>query len=302
MKIFLTGGSGFIGRRLAAALAARGEEVTVLTRSANGRVDTAGVAFVGGDPRVPGSWQHDAAAADAVINLAGASIFGRWTRRRKRAILESRTASTAHITSALAARKNGKRGVLINASAVGYYGFRGDEEIDESAPGGSDFLAGVCAAWEEAAMAAAGPGCRVVRARFGLVLGEKGGVLGKMLPLARLGLGGPLGSGKQWFPWVHVDDLVGALLFLLDREDLDGPFNICSPHPVRNRELAQALGRALHRPAFLRAPGFVIRLALGKFGTVILRGQKTVPRRLLEAGYVFRHPDLDSALVVLLKR
>jgi uncharacterized protein len=302
MKVFLTGGSGFIGRRLTAALAARGDEVTVLTRSANGRTDGTGIAFIGGDPRVPGSWQHEAAAADAVINLAGASIFGRWTRRRKRAILKSRTASTANVISALAARKNGERGILINASAVGYYGFHGDEDIDESAPGGSDFLAGVCAAWEEAALPAAGPGRRVVRARFGLVLGEKGGVLGKMLPLARLGLGGPLGSGKQWFPWVHVDDLVGALLFLLDREDLDGPFNLCSPHPVRNRELAQALGRALHRPAFVRAPGFIIRLGLGKFGTVILRGQKTIPRRLLEAGYVFHHPDLDSALAVLLKR
>jgi uncharacterized protein (TIGR01777 family) len=302
MKVFLTGGSGFIGRRLAAALAARGDRVTVLTRSSNGRVDATGVAFIGGDPRIPGSWQHEAAAADAVVNLAGASIFGRWSRRRKQSILESRTSSTAHVIAAMASEKNGKRGVLINASAVGFYGFHGDEEIDESAPGGSDFLAGVCAAWENAALAAAGPGCRVVRARFGLVLGEKGGVLGKMLPLARLGLGGPLGSGKQWFPWVHAADLVSALLFLLDRNDLDGPFNLCSPHPVRNRELALALGRALHRPAFLRAPGFIIRLVLGQFGTVILRGQKAVPRRLLEAGYVFRHPDLEGALAGLLKR
>jgi hypothetical protein len=301
MRIFLTGGSGFIGRRLAAALADRGDEVTVLTRSANGRVDGTGIAFIGGDPRVPGSWQHEAAAADAVINLAGASIFGRWTRRRKRSILQSRTASTANIVSALAARKNTKRGVLINASAVGYYGFHGDEEIGENAAAGGDFLAGVCAAWEEAARAAAGPNVRVVLARFGLVLGEKGGVLGKMLPLARLGLGGPLGSGKQWFSWVHIDDLIGALLFLLDRDGLDGPFNVCSPHPVRNRDLSRALGRAFHRPALLRTPGFLIRLVLGPFGNVILRGQKTVPRRLLEAGYSFRRADLENALAEILK-
>ena len=302
MKVFLTGGSGFIGRRLSAALAARGDEVTVLTRSANGRADGAGIAFIGGDPRLPGDWQREAAAADAVINLAGASIFGRWTRRRKRSILESRTASTANILSALAARKNTKRGVLINASAVGYYGFHGDEVIDESASHGSDFLAGVCAAWESAARTAAVPNGRVVLARFGLVLGEKGGVLGKMLLLARLGLGGPLGSGKQWFPWVHIDDLVGALLFLLDRDGLEGPFNCCAPNPVRNRDLARALGRALHRPAFLRVPGFLIRFVLGEFGNIILRGQKTVPRRLLDAGYSFRHPELAGALAELFRR
>ena len=181
---------------------------------------------------------------------------------------------------------------------MGYYGFHGDENVDENAARGSDFLAGVTAAWEDTALKAAGPGCRVVRARFGLVLGGRGGVLGKMLPLARLGLGGPLGSGKQWFPWVHIDDLVGNLLFLLDRDGLEGPFNCCAPNPVRNRDLA----RAVHRPAFMRLPGFLIRFVLGEFGTVILRGQKAVPLRLIEAGYQFRRPDLESALADLLKR
>jgi len=302
MKIFLTGGSGFIGSRLASALAGRGDEVAVLTRSAKGRTAGPGISFIEGDPLRPGDWQRDAAAADAVINLAGASIFGRWTRRRKRAILESRTSTTENVVSALAGRRTGKRGVLINASAVGYYGFRGDEDVDESAARGGDFLAGITAAWEDAAGKAAGPACRVVLARFGLVLGGRGGVLGKMLPMARLGLGGPLGSGRQWFPWIHIDDLVGALLFLLDRDGLEGPFNVCAPNPVRNRDLARALGRAVHRPAIMRMPGFIIRLVLGEFGTVILRGQKVSPRRLLEAGYPFRHPNLAGALEDLLGR
>jgi len=300
MKVFLTGGSGFIGSRLASALAGRGDEVAVLTRSAKGRTAGPWISFIQGDPLQPGDWQRAAAAADAVINLAGASIFGRWTRRHKRAILESRTSTTENIVSALAARAYGKRGVLINASAVGYYGFRGDENVDESAARGNDFLAGVTSAWENAARKAAGPACRVVLARFGLVLAGHGGVLGKMLPLARLGLGGPLGSGRQWFPWVHIDDLLGALLFLLDRNGLEGPFNLCAPNPVRNRDLARALGHAVHRPAIMRMPGFLIRLVLGEFGTIILRGQKVSPRRLLEAGYPFSHPDLASALDDLL--
>jgi uncharacterized protein (TIGR01777 family) len=302
MKVFLTGGSGFIGSRLAGRLAERGDDIIVLTRSAKGRSAGSGISFIEGDPLRPGDWQRSAAAADAVINLAGASIFGRWTQRHKQAIMESRTSTTANIVSAVAARTGGKRGGLINASAVGYYGFHDDEDIDESAVRGGDFLADVTAAWEDTARQAAGPSCRVVLARFGLVLGGRGGVLNKMLPLARLGLGGPLGNGRQWFPWVHLDDLVGALLFLLDRDDLEGPFNVCTPNPVRNRDLARVLGRAVRRPAFIRTPGFLIRLVLGEFGTVILRGQKVVPRRLLEAGYSFRHPDLAGALADLLKR
>lgn len=302
MEILITGGSGFVGRALALGLRARGHQVTVLTRSATAaRGLPEGVDFCLGDPTQTGAWQAEAVRHQGFINLAGASIFGRWTQDYQRQIRDSRVLSTRHLAQAIARRPADQPpAVLISASAVGYYGFHGDEVLDESAPAGEDFLARVCRDWEAEAQAAEAAGARVVRARFGIVLDAGGGALGQMLPLFRLGLGGPLGSGRQWFSWIHRRDLVSALLFCLDNPQIAGPVNCVAPGAVTNRELAQALGRALRRPAFLPAPGFAVRLALGEFGSVLLEGQRVEPKVLRQAGFAFAFPRLDQALTDIL--
>jgi len=292
MKVFIAGGTGFVGVHLANATVAAGHTVTVLGASVQARppsLDPA-VTVVTADATRPGPWQEDVSRSALVINLAGASIFSRWTSARKRLIAESRLLTTANIVDALQ-----EGAVLFSTSAVGYYGFRDDEEIYEDDAPGTDFLARICRQWEAAAFKAEAKGVRVVVTRFGIVLG-KGGALAQMLPLFRLGLGGRLGSGNQWFSWIHMDDLTGALQFLLAHENASGPYNLTSPHPVRNRELATSLGRALHRPAVLPAPGIMIRLAMGELGNVVLRGQRVIPTRLGEAGYAFRYPVIDAAL------
>jgi hypothetical protein len=191
---------------------------------------------------------------------------------------------------------------LISTSAVGYYGFHGDEELAEDAPPGHDFLATVAREWEEEALRAQQKGIKVCIARFGIVLGAGGGALGQMIPLFKKFVGGPLGGGKQWFSWVHADDLAEAFSFLLKHPELSGPFNMCSPEPVRNRDLAKAIGKALHRPSLMPAPGFMIRLVLGEFGSVLLQGQRVVPRRLLESGFVFKHPEIGEAIASIVRR
>jgi uncharacterized protein len=302
MKVLVTGGTGFVGRTVVRALAQGGAEVTVLTRSEaalDGFPD--GVSRVQGDPTSAGTWQEEAARCDAVINLAGASIFGRWTDSRKTLLRESRILTTHHVVEALSAR-NGKETVLLSTSATGYYGFTGHEELEESAPPGTDFLATLAADWEKEALAAETYGVRVAICRFGLVLGRGGGSLKQMLPLFRLGLGSQLGSGNQWFPWIHEADLARALVFLLERRDLSGLFNCTAPHPVRNQEFTQALARALRRPVLLPGvPGFVLRTVMGEMGEVLLKGQRAVPARLLQSGFQFRFPEIQSALDDLLK-
>jgi hypothetical protein len=299
MKIFMTGGSGFIGTKLASAFAGRGDDVVILSRRPpRSSLRHPGISWVKGNPIRPGSWQDEAAGADAVINLAGASIFAWWTPRTKQKIERSRLAATANVVAALS-RSKSRPSILVSASAVGYYGFHGEEELDEAAGSGDDFLAKVTIGWERAALEAASFGHRVVTTRFGLVLGKKGGILGLLAPLYKLGLGGPIGSGRQWFSWIHRDDLAAAVLFLLDRSDISGPVNLCAPYPVRNRELSEALGRVLRRRLFPRVPALPIRLLLGEFGTLALSGQKVIPRRLLQSGFVFRHPKIDDALADL---
>ncbi len=302
MEILVTGGSGFVGRALCLGLRDRGHQVTVLTRSATAaRGLPEGVGLCLGDPTRPGPWQEEAARHQGFINLAGASIFGRWTDDYKRQIHDSRVLSTRHLVQAIARRPADQpSATLISASAVGYYGFRGDEALDESAPPGDDFLARVCRDWEAEAQVAEALGARVARTRFGIVLGGEGGALGQMLPLFRLGLGGPLGSGRQWFSWIHRRDLVDALLLCLDTPGIAGAVNCVAPGAVTNRELARALGRALRRPAFLPAPGLAVRLALGEFGSVLLKGQRVAPRVLTTVGFTFAYPDLGRALAELL--
>ncbi|MCB2186717.1 MAG: TIGR01777 family oxidoreductase [Deltaproteobacteria bacterium] len=301
MNVFITGGSGFVGRALGEGLVRAGHQVSVLTRSqpGSGRLPL-GVTAVVGDPTLPGPWQDAAAQADLAVNLAGASIFGRWTPAYKDLILQSRVWTTTNLVEALGRGEGPKS--LLSTSAVGFYGFHGDEELTEKDPSGDGFLAEVSRQWEAAALGAEKLGVRVVITRFGIVLGPDGGALAQMLPLFRLGLGGPLGDGRQWFSWIHRQDLVNGLLFLAERNDLTGAFNLTSPGPVTNREFAKALGRALSRPAFLPAPGFAVRLALGEFGSVLLKGQRVLPTRLTNAGFKFLYPQLDQALSDLVRR
>jgi uncharacterized protein (TIGR01777 family) len=291
MKIFITGGTGFVGKSLAPALVRSGHEVSVLTRSGKG--DLPGISWIGGDPAQRGKWQESVRGHGVVINLAGASIFTRWTEEAKKKIRDSRIQTTRHLLEAM---EGGEGKTFFSTSAVGYYGFHGDEDLTEDSPPGGDFLALLARDWEAEAREAEKKGCRVVITRFGIVLGEKGGALGQMIPLFRKYLGGPLGSGRQWFSWIHIEDLTRAFLFLLEHRELSGPVNFTAPNPVRNKELAQALGRVLGRPAFLPAPGFLLRTVLGEFGSILLEGQRVLPGKLLQAGFQFSYPEIDGAL------
>jgi uncharacterized protein len=296
MRLLISGGAGFIGTRLTSRLIQDGNEVTILTRSERPPEKAmAGISYLCADPNKGGSWQEVVQNHDAVLNLAGASIFSRWTEARKKAIRESRVRTTRNIVDGIPSHAE-KKIAFLSASAVGYYGFSGDGELTEASPPGDDFLARVSVEWEEEAFKAAAKGVRVVTTRFGIVLGEKGGALGQMIPLFKKYLGGPTGSGRQWFSWIHIADLAEAFVFLLKHPEVSGPVNMCSPHPVRNRDLARALGKALNRPSFIPAPGFMVKLVLGEFGSVILKGQRVIPKKLLDRGFAFQYTDIKRAL------
>jgi len=296
MKIFLTGGTGFVGKSLAPALIREGHEVTVLTRSGKG--GPPGVSLVEGDPTQKGGWQAAIKEHDAVINLAGASIFTRWTDEAKKIIRESRLLTTRNLVGAL---EGARVRHFFSTSAVGYYGFHKDEALTEESLPGDDFLARLGRDWEKEAREAEKKGCRVVFTRFGIVLGEKGGALGQMIPLFRKYLGGPLGSGNQWFSWIHIEDLTGAFLFLLGHPEFSGPVNLTAPNPVRNRELAKTIGKAMGRPSFLPVPGFMLKLALGEFGSILLEGQRVIPQKLLKSGFQFRYPEIEQAIEQIIR-
>lgn len=293
MKIFITGGTGFVGKTLAPALIHSGHEVCILTRSEKGKGDSAGVSWVEGDPAQKGKWQETVREHEVIINLAGASIFTRWTEEAKKKIRDSRILTTRNLVEAMA---GGKVKTFFSTSAIGYYGFHGDENLTEESPPGADFLALLARDWEAEAKEAEKKGSRLVVTRFGIVLGEKGGALGQMIPLFQKYLGGPLGSGRQWFSWIHIDDLTRAFLFLLGHPEISGPVNFTAPNPVRNKELARWLGAIMGRPAFLPAPGFMLKLVLGEFGSILLKGQRVLPRKLLQAGFSFSYPEIDRAL------
>jgi len=291
MKIFVAGGTGFVGKTLAPALVRTGHEVSILTRSGKG--ETSGVSWIEGNPTQKGKWQEAVKEHGVIINLAGASLFTRWTEEAKRMIRDSRILTTRHLLEAM---DGGKGKTFFSTSAIGYYGFHGDENLTEDSPPGGDFLALLAKDWEAEAKEAEKKGCRVVITRFGIVLGEKGGALGQMIPLFNKYVGGPLGSGKQWFSWIHIEDLTRAFLFLLEHPEISGPVNFTAPNPVRNKELAQWLGRIMGRPAFLPAPGFMLRLVLGEFGSILLEGQRVLPQKLMQAGFQFSYPEIDRAL------
>jgi uncharacterized protein (TIGR01777 family) len=231
-----------------------------------------------------------------VINLAGASIFTRWTKSNKKMILDSRVLTTRNLVSAIK-NAQGKKPLLLSTSAIGYYGFHGDEELGEESPSGDDFLATVSQEWEAAALEAEPLGARVVILRFGIVLGRDGGALKQMMPMFKRYLGSPLGSGEQWFSWIHEKDLADIYAFLMDQERLGGPVNCTAPYPVRNRELTGALGEALKKPVFMPAvPGFMMKVVMGEFGSMLLKGQRVLPKKLMELGFKFQFPEIREAL------
>lgn len=296
MKIVVAGGTGFIGQPLVARLVGRGDEVAVLTRNPATVGIGRGVAWA---PPARGPWWEEVARADAVINLAGENIGeGRWTAARKARLISSRLDATGALVEAMRTAPQQKR-VFISSSAVGFYGDRSDEELNEQSSRGAGFLADLCVKWEEAAHGADGV-ARVVIPRFGVVLHKSGGAMKKLLLPFRLGLGGRLGSGRQWMSWIEREDVLRFLEWALDSE-VSGVFNATAPGPVRNREFTRELGRALHRPAFMPVPAFAIRLLLGQMAEeMLLAGQRVIPRRATEAGsrfdFHFNYPTLPEAL------
>ena len=305
MRIVVAGGTGFIGRMLCQRLANAGHTVTVLTRNP----EKARTTLYHAVRIVP--WQGFRGQAeelskalgecDVVINLAGSPIAdGRWTPQAKDLLRQSREGTTTAIVTTLAKLKT-RPVLLMNASAIGYYGSHGDEELTEETPSGDGFLASLCREWEGAARAAERLGVRVVMPRIGVVLGKDGGALTKMLPIYRLGLGGPLGHGKQWMSWIHLDDLVELLMFLMNNA-AGGLVNATAPHPVTNAEFSKTLGQTLGRPAFLRTPGFVMKLVFGDMADeLLLTGQRVIPHRAQSSGFHFRFPFIAGALNDLLR-
>ncbi len=302
MRTIITGGTGLIGRALSADLAARGHEVIVLSRSPERALGMpAGVRLVRWDARTAHGWGSLADGAGAIVNLAGENIAaGRWTADRKRRILESRLNAGRAVVEAVQAAVR-KPGVVVQASAVGYYGPHGDEEVTEDTPPGSDFLAQVCLRWEPSTAPVEAMGVRRVIIRSAPVLSRDGGMLPRLIVPFRFFVGGPLGSGRQWWPWIHIADEVAAIRSLIQRESAHGPYNLAAPNPVTNAEFSRLLGHVLRRPAIFRVPAPILRLVLGEIASTLLTGQRVMPRRLLDMGFAFRFPNLEPALRDLLQ-
>lgn len=306
MRLFLTGSTGLIGHRLVHDRIERGDEIVLLTRdvqrashvfdATQTRIST----FVEGDPARPGSWQNALSGCDAVIHLAGAGLTDRrWSAAYKQTLQASRIDSSREVVSAID-KSSDRPAVLVSASGIGYYGDRGDEELTEESSPGNDFLAQLCQAWETQAAEAERLGTRVVMLRIAPVLDARGGALRKMILPFKLFAGGPLGSGRQFFPWVHWRDLIGLINHALDHQRLRGPINAVAPQQIRQREFARALGRALGRPAFMPTPRLLLRLALGDVASSLLASQRAVPRKALESSYEFAFPNVEEALQALI--
>lgn len=302
MRVIITGGTGLIGTALAKSLVQDGHEVIVLTRSPKQDTDLpSSVRLEHWDTQTAAGWGQLADGAGAIVNFAGANLAGegflptRWTPERKKLILESRINAGKAVVEAVKAAKN-KPSVVIQASAVGYYGPQGDQDIAEDAPPGDDFPARVCVDWEASTAEVEDLGVRRVIARTGIVCSFKGGALPRMALPFKFFAGGPLGSGKQQYPWIHIDDEVSAIRWLIENPDASGPFNLSAPNPLPNAEFARALGKAMGRPSLIPTPGFVFQLAFGEVASIVLTGQRAIPKRLLEHGFQFRYPNAEEAL------
>lgn len=296
MKLLVTGGTGFIGRPLCRSLAKRGHQLTVLTRHPDAQPRQSDVTFL---PWALEEWGRSLGDVDGVINLAGESIVAkRWTARRKQELTESRVGTTRHLVRAIAESPR-KPSVFIQASAIGYYGPRSDEELTEADSAGGGFLAELCQAWEAEAQRAEPFGVRVVRLRIGIVLARDGGALAKMAPPFRAWVGGPLGHGRQWMSWIHRDDLIGIVHWALGASQVSGAVNATAPGPVRMREFAATLGRILRRPSWAPVPAVILRLMLGEMAEILLTGQRVIPQAALAGGYRFLYPELPPALAAI---
>jgi len=294
MKVLITGGRGFIGSALSRELRTAGHDVVITTRK---ETNSTGELTWSPPSLIP---QKKISIFDAIVNLAGDSIFSdRWTKDKKERIRSSRINTTHYLIESI---KNAdvKPKVLINASAVGFYGPHGDEEVTENMSPGKDFLASVCNAWESEARKAEGIRVRTVITRFGIVLGPDGGALQKMITPFKAFVGGYLGSGKQWMSWVHIDDITGFIKYAIEHDKISGVYNVTTPNPVTNKDFSSTLGRALGRPSIFPVPGFALRAALGEFGEILLTGQRVIPERALTSGYKFKYPLLDEALKSIL--
>ena len=297
MNITVTGATGLIGGRLIAELRARGDQVTLLSRSAAKAREAVGAGWnvVEWDPNAGPAPREALDGCDGVVHLAGEPVAQRWNDRSKERILSSREVGTRNLVAGIA-RADPKPKVLVSSSAVGYYGPHGDEELTEDTPPGRDFLAGVCTVWEREADRAADRGLRVVKVRTGVVLDQNGGALKTMLPPFKLGVGGPVAGGRQYTPWIHVDDVVGIYLRAIDDADWTGAVNATAPTPVTNKAFSRALGKVLGRPAFAPVPALAIQALYGEMAEIVTKGQRVIPRRTQALGYSFRHPELGEAL------
>jgi len=298
MNVVVAGGTGFIGRALCRSLLQDHHRVSVLSRDADraGPLLGPAVTVYAWSETDDSAWRQAVASADAVINLAGASIAdARWTAARKRLIYGSRIESTRRLADAMAAGPV-RPSVFVSASGIGYYGASGDRLFDEDAGPGHGFLAELCVAWEREAQQVESVGIRVVRPRFGMVLAKDGGALSKMLPPFRAFLGGPISPGTQWVSWIHRNDVIGLIDWVLVTPTIRGPVNAVAPHPVSMKEFCRTLGRILHRPSWIPVPELPLKLALGELSTVLTTGQRVMPAAALSAGYRFQHATLDSAL------
>lgn len=294
MRVTVTGATGRVGRHVVAALKERGDDVTALSRDPDRATELLGVPAFAWNLKEEAAPKPALEGRDAIVHLAGEDVGQRWSEKAKAEILDSRERGTRNLVHTIF-DTSPRPQALVCASASGYYGARGDETVDEAGAPGSDWLAEVVARWERQAETAK-IGCRTVVVRTGLVLDAQGGALAKMLPPFKAGVGGPIGSGRQYMPWIHLDDLVGIYLAAIDNPAFQGPINASAPEPVTNKAFAKALGRAIHRPAVAPVPGFTIKLLYGAMSQIVLTGVRMVPGRAAELGYEFRHPDLDEAL------
>ena len=294
MKILITGGTGFVGTYLCKAYLGQGWQVAATgTSSTHSLAEDDNFSFIEADTTEKGAWQEAARDADAIVNLAGRNIFNFWTEAYKSQIYDSRILTTRNLVEALEA---GGQTTLLSASGVGYYGSCGEDRLTESTEPGDDFLARVCVEWEAEALKAEEKGARVALMRFGVVMGRGGGALAKMMPAFKLFLGGPLGNGRHWFPWIHIEDLAAATRFLLQTPEAFGAFNFCAPQAVRYKTFTRILSQQLGRPAFMRTPAFMLKLIAGEMAQAMLSSQRAVPAKLEQAGFSFRYADLNDAL------
>jgi uncharacterized protein (TIGR01777 family) len=304
LKVVVTGATGMIGGALVDALRQRGDDVAIMSRNPAGTSQVLGGdvdAHTWSDPEREPAPADAFSGADAVVHLAGESVDQRWSDDAKRRIRDSRELGTRNLVAGLKAAGTQLK-TLVSASASGYYGARGDERVTEDAPPGDDFLADVVTRWEREALAAEEIGLRVATMRTGVVLSPEGGALSRMLPPFKLGVGGPIAGGRQYMPWIDVDDVVGGYLFALDTDAASGPINLSAPEPVTNKQFSKALGRAVKRPAFAPVPAFAMKALYGEMATIVLTGVRMIPKRLEELGYEFRRPQLDDALRAAVRR